>query len=84
MRRIVGIILSIILALLVVIPLGGYFWLRTSLPLTSGTVRVAGLDGSVEIVRDQWACRTSSAAPTMTPSLASAMPTPRIVSGRWR
>jgi penicillin amidase len=54
MRRIVGIILLIILALLVVIPLGGYFWLRTSLPLTSGTVRVAGLDGSVEIVRDRW------------------------------
>ncbi len=54
MRRIVGIVLLVILALLIVIPLGGYFWLRTSLPLTSGTVRVAGLDGSVEIVRDHW------------------------------
>ena len=54
MRRIMGIVLLIILALLVVIPLGGYFWLRTSLPLTSGTVRVDGLDGSVEIVRDRW------------------------------
>ncbi|MBP8291855.1 MAG: penicillin acylase family protein, partial [Caldilineaceae bacterium] len=54
MRRILGIVLLVILALLVVIPLGGYFWLRTSLPLTSGTVRVDGLDGSVEIVRDRW------------------------------
>ena len=54
MRRILGIVLSIILVLLIVIPLGGYFWLRTSLPLTSGTVRVDGLDGSVEIVRDRW------------------------------
>ena len=54
MRRTLGIILLIVLVLLVVIPLGGYFWLRTSLPMTAGTVHVAGLDGSVEIVRDQW------------------------------
>ena len=54
MRRALGVVLLIILALLVMIPLGGYFWLRTSLPLTSGMVRVEGLDGSVEIVRDRW------------------------------
>ena len=54
MRRIVGIILLVILALVILIPLGGYFWLRTSLPLTSGMVRVDGLDGRVEIVRDRW------------------------------
>jgi penicillin amidase len=41
-----------VLALLVLVPLGGYFWLRTSLPLTNGTVRVAGADGAIEIVRD--------------------------------
>ncbi len=31
---------------------GGYFYLRQSLPTTSGTVTVNGLDGQVEIVRD--------------------------------
>lgn len=52
MRRFLTILLLIVLALLILVPLGGYFWLRTSLPLTSGTVRVAGISGPVEIVRD--------------------------------
>lgn len=42
----------VLVVLLVLIPLAGYFWLRTSLPLTNGTVRVAGADGPIEIVRD--------------------------------
>jgi hypothetical protein len=37
----IGLLIAV-LALLVLVPLGGYFWLRTSLPLTNGTVRVAG------------------------------------------
>ncbi len=34
------------------ITLGGYLFLRRSLPQTSGTIQVAGLDGPVEITRD--------------------------------
>ncbi len=52
MRRVLTIALIVLLALLIVIPLGGWLYLRTSLPKTSGTVTVAGLDGRVEIVRD--------------------------------
>src|SRR5262245_52910651 len=41
------------LALLVSIGLvGGFFWLRQSLPVVEGTVKVAGLDAPVEVVRD--------------------------------
>ena len=41
------------LAGMLVIGLGaGYLWLRTSLPMTSGSVTVAGLERPVEIVRD--------------------------------
>ncbi len=35
-----------------VVPLAAYFWLRTSLPLVSGTVQVGGTDGPIEIIRD--------------------------------
>lgn len=52
MRKVLLGLLISVLALLVLVPLGGYFWLRTSLPLTNGTVRVAGIDGPIEIVRD--------------------------------
>lgn len=45
-------LLIAVLALVILVPLAGYFWLRTSLPLTNGTVRVAGVDGPIEIVRD--------------------------------
>ncbi|MAE44305.1 MAG: hypothetical protein CMF63_04865 [Magnetovibrio sp.] len=31
---------------------GGYLWLRTSLPQTSGSVTLAGLDSTVEVIRD--------------------------------
>ncbi|HQY89988.1 penicillin acylase family protein [Caldilinea sp.] len=53
MRKFLLGLLIVMLILLVLAPLGGYFWLRTSLPLTNGTVRVTGTDGSVEIVRDE-------------------------------
>src|SRR5262245_19872689 len=44
--------LGALLALLVVVGAGGYLWLRTSLPQTTGTIGVPGLGGAVEIVRD--------------------------------
>lgn len=42
----------VLLILLILIPLGGWLYLRTSLPKTTGDVTLAGLDGRVEIVRD--------------------------------
>ena len=53
MRRFLLGLLAVALALLILVPLGGYFWLRTSLPLTNGAVRVVGVDGPIEIVRDE-------------------------------
>lgn len=41
------------LALVIIGGSGGYLWLRTSLPQISGTIRVAGLSGLVEIIRDR-------------------------------
>lgn len=56
MRRI-GKILSIVLVVLLVIilitPLAGWLYLRRSLPQTSGAVRLTGLGGAVEIIRDR-------------------------------
>lgn len=48
-------LLRLFLAIVVlagVVPLAAYFWLRTSLPLVSGTVQVGGTDGPIEIIRD--------------------------------
>ena len=53
MRRILLVVLAVILVLLIVVPLGGYLWLRTSLPQTNGQAQIAGLDGQVDIVRDR-------------------------------
>jgi len=41
-----------LLALIVVVGAGGYLWLRTSLPETSGSVTVPRLGAKVEIARD--------------------------------
>jgi len=41
-----------LLALVIVLGVGGYFWLRTSLPQVDGSVTVAGLSAPVEIARD--------------------------------
>jgi penicillin amidase len=38
--------------LLVVAGFGGFWWLRTALPQTNGSVTLAGLDEPVEVVRD--------------------------------
>lgn len=54
MRRILLIMLAVILLVLIVVPVGGYLWLRSSLPQVQGNVRIAGLNQPVEIVRDRW------------------------------
>jgi penicillin amidase len=41
-----------LVALVIVVGVGGYFWLRTSLPQVDGSVTVAGLSAPVEIARD--------------------------------
>jgi penicillin amidase len=55
MRRVLGWIgrgLLALLALAIVASLGGYFWLRTSLPQLDGAITVAGLAAPVQIARD--------------------------------
>jgi penicillin amidase len=44
--------LGALVALIAIIGVGGYFWLRTSLPQTTGTIAVPGLGSEAEIVRD--------------------------------
>ena len=51
-RRLAKVLVAVIV-LIVVALIGGYFWLRTSLPDYDGTVALAGLDTEVEIIRDQ-------------------------------
>ena len=51
-RKILLWTLVILLVLVVVTPLAGWLYLRTSLPQTSGTLRTPGLDAPLEIVRD--------------------------------
>jgi penicillin amidase len=41
-----------LLVLVIAVAVGGYFWLRTSLPQVDGAVTVAGLSAPVEIARD--------------------------------
>jgi len=52
MKWFIRILLTVVILLLVVI-LGGWLYLRTSLPKTSGSIQLSGLDGPVEIVRDE-------------------------------
>jgi penicillin G amidase len=44
--------LGALVALIAIVGAGGYLWLRTSLPQTTGTIAVPGLGAEVEIVRD--------------------------------
>jgi len=41
-----------LLVLVIAVVVGGYFWLRTSLPQVDGSINVAGLAAPVEIARD--------------------------------
>ncbi|HHJ06877.1 MAG TPA: penicillin acylase family protein, partial [Anaerolineae bacterium] len=52
MRTIIRILIGLVL-ILVVAGLLAFAYLRSSLPKTSGTVKAAGLDGQLEIVRDK-------------------------------
>jgi penicillin amidase len=45
-------LVAVLVVLLVLVGVAGYFWLRTSLPQTSGTIVVQGIEKPVEIVRD--------------------------------
>lgn len=51
MRRLLRLILLLI-GLVVIVLIAGYFYLRQSLPQTTGTVQLSGLQGAVDIVRD--------------------------------
>ncbi|MCB0044214.1 MAG: penicillin acylase family protein [Caldilineaceae bacterium] len=44
----------VLLAALIIGLAGGYFYLRTSLPKTTGTVQIARLEQPVEIIRDEY------------------------------
>lgn len=52
MRTLIRISTLVILLLLLCVLGAGWLYLRTSLPQTTGTLTVAGLDGAVEIIRD--------------------------------
>ena len=52
-RKALLIVLAVVLVLLVVVPLGGWLWLRRSLPEFGGTASLNGLSGKVEVIRDQ-------------------------------
>ena len=55
MRRLLKVLrwlLIIIVVLVLLVGSGGYLWLRGALPQTSGTIKVQGVSGQVEIVRD--------------------------------
>lgn len=50
--KVLRVILIISLVLILCAPVGGWLFLRRSLPQISGTVRLAGLTAAVEVVRD--------------------------------
>jgi penicillin amidase len=54
--------LAALVVLLIVAAIGGYFWLRTSLPQVDGAISVAGLQAPVEIARDDRGVPTINAA----------------------
>jgi penicillin amidase len=50
---IVSRIVLVLLVLVLLLGLGGYWWLRGSLSQTAGTLSVVGIDNPIEIVRDE-------------------------------
>lgn len=52
MRRLLRFFL-ILIGIIAIVLLAGYFYLRQSLPQTMGTVQLSGLQGTVEIIRDK-------------------------------
>jgi len=57
-----GIGLTAVLVIVVVAAIGGFFWLRSSLPQVDGAISVAGLNGPVQIERDDRGVPTIRAA----------------------
>ncbi|GAB4212267.1 MAG: penicillin acylase family protein [Roseiflexaceae bacterium] len=51
-RRVLIWLVGIVLALVLALGGGGYLWLRGSLPQTNGAIKLAGLSGPVEVLRD--------------------------------
>ncbi len=55
-RRALTITVSVILALAIILPVGGNLWVKTtapkSYPQIDGEIRVEGLDGPVDVIRD--------------------------------
>ncbi|HVO13806.1 MAG TPA: penicillin acylase family protein [Alphaproteobacteria bacterium] len=45
-------LVAVLVLLLILVGVAGYFWLRTSLPQTNGMIVVNGVDRPVEIIRD--------------------------------
>jgi penicillin amidase len=52
-RKVFVIVLAVLAVALIVLPATGLIYVHGSLPQTTGALRVSGLDGPVEIVRDQ-------------------------------
>ncbi|MFN8490176.1 MAG: penicillin acylase family protein [Caldilineaceae bacterium] len=53
MRKTLGRILVVLLVLLVLVLAGGWLYLRTSLPQTTGALKLEGPNGAIDIVRDK-------------------------------
>lgn len=53
MLRALLIVLGILIVAVVLAGFGGWLYLRSGLPQTTGTLTLAGLDGPVEVVRDE-------------------------------
>lgn len=54
LRKILSTLILVILALVVIIGIVGFFLIRQSFPQIDGTVSLEGLDGEVEIIRDSF------------------------------
>jgi penicillin amidase len=52
--RVIKWILGVLLGLMVVIVVGGYAYLRSTLPDYTGEITVAGIKAPVEIIRDAY------------------------------
>jgi penicillin amidase len=52
--KILTIVIVAVLALLLLVPLAGWLYLRRSLPQIDGTLKLAGLKGPVEVSRDRY------------------------------
>lgn len=51
--KILTIVIVAVLALVLLLPLAGWLYLRRSLPQVDGAIKLAGLDGSVEVIHDR-------------------------------